>query len=228
MSSSFHVVRTEKKFRITHIKKSMLIDRLSYIMSADEHSNLDGYPVRSLYFDSIYDDDYMDKLNGFEYRKKIRLRIYSPDNDAVKLEMKEKRGAVQRKKTVWIPKSVAQEMIKGNYSGLLDVKTQFTDELYCILESGLYRPKCIIEYHRVAFMERSNDIRVTFDSNIGVSSNVNAFFDKDISYIPVLFEPVLEVKYNGFLLSNIRSALELADASELSVSKYTMSRELIQ
>ena len=44
--------------------------------------------------------------------------------------------------------------------------------------------------------------------------------------LPLLNEPVLEVKYNGFLLSNIKQILDLADSSETSVSKYAMSRNL--
>ena len=43
---------------------------------------------------------------------------------------------------------------------------------------------------------------------------------------PVLdpFQAVLEVKYNGFLLSYIKSAVSQADRSELSVSKYCLAR----
>ena len=35
---------------------------------------------------------------------------------------------------------------------------------------------------------------------------------------------VLEVKYNGFLLSYIKDMLERCNASELSVGKYSLSR----
>ena len=39
-------------------------------------------------------------------------------------------------------------------------------------------------------------------------------------------QAVLEVKYNGFLLSYIKEMLRGVDQSELSVSKYGMSRQL--
>ena len=35
---------------------------------------------------------------------------------------------------------------------------------------------------------------------------------------------VLEIKYNGFLLSYIKDALRALDGSELSVSKYCLGR----
>lgn len=38
------------------------------------------------------------------------------------------------------------------------------------------------------------------------------------------FNVVLEVKFDGFLLSYVRSVLNMADKSELSVSKYCLAR----
>lgn len=39
-------------------------------MNVEAHSGLGGYKVRSLYFDSIYDNHYFDKIDGPELRKK--------------------------------------------------------------------------------------------------------------------------------------------------------------
>ena len=170
---------------------------------------------------------YFDKLDGVEYRKKIRLRIYSPGQHNAKLELKEKRGAVQRKKSLIIARHLAEEMIAGNYRGLANLDSELAAKFYQLLETGIYRPKCIVEYHRIAFSEDSNEIRITFDSDIGVSYHFEDFFKMDLPLIPVWKEPVLEVKYNGFLLENIKKTLGFADASELAVSKYAMSRQLL-
>ena len=98
---------------------------------------------------------------------------------------------------------------------------------YQILETGLYRPKCIGEYRRIAVVEESNDTRITMDSEIGMSPFCDCFFDKQLNLIPVRKEPVLEVKYNGFLLSNIKQVLDFTDAPELAISKYAMSRQAL-
>lgn len=86
-----------KKYSISLETGRQLTVRLSRVFHRDRYGGRNGYLVRSLYFDSIYDDDYFDKINGLEYRKKIRLRIYDPDQDWAKLEVKEKRGSVQVK-----------------------------------------------------------------------------------------------------------------------------------
>lgn len=222
----FSVIRTEKKYQIDFIQKSVLMNRLSNVIEMDAHGGIDGYKVRSLYFDSINDDDLFDKLDGLECRKKIRLRIYSPEQTQVKLEMKQKQGASQQKKTMWISRELAQEMIEGNYGGLLELDSDLAIEIYQIMQTGLYSPKCIIEYSRVAFVEDCNNIRITFDSEIGVNTSCENFFKNDLCFIPVLNEPVLEVKYNGFLLSSIKQIINMADMPEISVSKYALSRQV--
>lgn len=227
METVVSVVRTEKKYSITRSKQSVLLHRLSSVMRPDENGGTEGYWVRSLYFDSIYDGDYFDKINGLEFRKKIRLRIYSPDQETVKLELKQKQGAAQKKKSLLMTRGMAEELIQGNYLGLMDLRSQLAAEFYLLLETGVYRPKCIVEYHRIAFAEEANDIRVTFDSEIGTSHNSDAFFSRELSLLPVRKEPVLEVKYNGFLLGSIKELLDYADAPELSISKYTMSRQVL-
>ncbi|MDO4437849.1 MAG: polyphosphate polymerase domain-containing protein [Eubacteriales bacterium] len=221
------VVRTEKKYSISPYQQSTLLHRLEPVMNIDKHSGIGGYMVRSLYFDSIYDNDYFDKINGLEMRKKVRLRIYSPEQTTVKLELKQKQGSAQKKISLSITRELAEEMIQGNYEGLVELNSDLALMFYQILETGLYRPVCIVEYHRTAFAEESNDTRITLDSEIGMSPFCDSFFDRELNLIPVRKEPVLEVKYNRFLLSNIKQILDFADAPELAVSKYAMSRQVL-
>lgn len=227
MASVISVVRTEKKYSITWSQNNVLKDRLSLTMKADENGGSEGYQVRSLYFDSIYDNDYLDKINGVECRKKIRLRIYSPEQEKVKLELKQKRGAAQRKKSLLISRKLAEEMIGGSYAGLAEQDSELAMEFYNLLEMGVYRPRCIVEYHRTAFAESTNDIRITLDSELRTSYACEEFFSSDLPLLPVRNGPILEVKYNGFLLSSTKQILDLADAPELAISKYTMCRQIL-
>ena len=68
------VFRKEIKYRISIIQYAQLERQLSRIMKKDSFSGPDGYPVRSLYFDSVYNQDLHDVLNGHYSKKKIRLR----------------------------------------------------------------------------------------------------------------------------------------------------------
>ncbi len=95
--------------------------------------------VRSLYFDTIDDTDYTEKEDGYEYRKKIRLRIYSPSANNAKLEMKEKLGDNQRKRSLNISKEHALELISGRYECLLSYENPFAlGVIFCYDATALY------------------------------------------------------------------------------------------
>ena len=66
--------RHEYKYVIPY--EEMLSLRLKFNELLEIDRNYDGYMIRSLYFDSVNDNDYYDKLGGELARKKIRLRIY--------------------------------------------------------------------------------------------------------------------------------------------------------
>jgi len=89
-----------------------------------------------------------------------------------------------------------------------------------------YRPKAVVSYQRKGFVADENDIRITFDHHIvGTESNFD-IFSKDLVENPV-FDPflvVMEVKFNGFLLSYIKDIINEVNVSELAVSKYCLGR----
>ena len=69
--------RKEEKYLIKTPEIKLLKNELIRFMDKDPHSYNDPYRVRTLYFDTIFNDDLMDKLSG-EYRKrKFRIRIYN-------------------------------------------------------------------------------------------------------------------------------------------------------
>ena len=94
------VLRQEKKFAINIADGVVLGGRLGAVMHADAHNGAQGYTIRSLYFDTPDDQDFTDKIDGLELRRKIRLRIYSPQSDFAMLEMKQKEGPYQRKRSL--------------------------------------------------------------------------------------------------------------------------------
>lgn len=221
------VMRTEKKYSISLEAGRQLSGRLSRVLRQDGNGGRDGYQVRSLYFDSIYDDDYFDKINGLECRKKIRLRIYTPDQDWAKLEVKQKQGAVQVKKSLTVSREMASQLITGNYSVLLELGDGFPKQLYQTLECGLYRAKCIVEYRRNAFVGCANNTRITVDAELKAGRDVQSFWDADPGLHPLLGNPTLEDKFDGFLLDPYREILGVSRMPELSLSKYEMARRSV-
>lgn len=85
-----------------------------------------------------------------------------------------------------------------------------------------------MEYHRWAYVARENHIRITLDSQVCATESCCELFSAQLPLYPVMlpFQLVLEVKYNGFLLSYIKDALNDVERSELSVSKYCLARGL--
>lgn len=105
------------------------------------HSRSQGYSIRSLYFDTLYDSDYHEKLDGIELRRKIRLRIYDPASEFAMLEMKQKEGAYQKKRSLRINRKDAEEMAAGRYDNLLRYSNPFAAECYGLMHRKCYRPR---------------------------------------------------------------------------------------
>ena len=217
--------RHEFKYLISYSDMLKLRKKLNELLEIDRDPN--GYLIRSLYFDSVNDDDYYDKLGGEIDRKKIRLRIYEPNTDFVKLEIKAKYDIHQLKKSLIINRKTAEELIDGNYGVLLDYDNDTAKEAYVILREGLYKPKIIIEYKRIAYLTKTTT-RITFDYDIKCSDNVKKFFDESINYNDLVTKKdiVLEVKFDRFLEPHISNILADYSVNQQSVSKYIMGRNL--
>ena len=220
------VMREEKKYAIDIGLGTALRGKLATVMLADSHNGAQGYSIRSLYFDTPDNLDYNEKLDGIELRRKIRLRIYSPNQDFAMLEMKQKEGPYQRKRSLRLSREHGEMLARGEYGPLLSYQEPFAAECYSLMRARCYRPKTIVEYDRTAYIARENHIRITFDSHIRATESSMDIFSPSLPLSPVMspFRMVLEVKYNGFLLSYIKNLLDNVYRQEISVSKYCMAR----
>ncbi|MGI5959140.1 MAG: polyphosphate polymerase domain-containing protein [Massiliimalia sp.] len=220
------VYRQEKKYFMTLFDMKKLSGKLDSIMLQDSHNGAEGYRIRSLYFDTINEKDYGEKIDGLELRRKIRLRIYDPNGDFAMLEMKQKQGSYQKKRSLRLEREDAVELSKGRYDSLLKYSNPFAAECYGLMCMQCYRPKTIVEYKRKAYIAKENKIRITFDHEIRATETTLDLFSPTLNLYPVLdsFNGILEVKYDGFLLSYIKDAVNEANRSELSVSKYCLAR----
>lgn len=220
------VLRQEKKFLISLDNCYRLSSRLGQVLKEDPHNRGDGYAIRSLYFDSIDNRDYQEKEDGTELRRKIRLRNYGADSPFAMLEMKQKQGMNQKKRSLKMTREDAQALIRMDYDILLKYEEPFAAECFWMLKQFCYIPRAVIEYKRKAFIAEENSTRITFDHHIvGTESNVDIFSDRLLQN-PLLnpYLAVLEVKFNGFLLGYIKDLLVNAGCGETAVSKYCLGR----
>ena len=121
---------------------------------------------------------------------------------------------------------LAQRIIDGDYSVLLEYDNDLAKRLYVYLMEG-YRPKVIIEYDRIAYIT-STTTRITFDFNIKRSCDFEKFFTNEINYYDVVDgkDVVLEVKFDRFLEPYISKILNNYVGRYQSVSKYMMGRNV--
>ncbi|MEG2596857.1 MAG: polyphosphate polymerase domain-containing protein [Oscillospiraceae bacterium] len=221
------VLRQERKFLLDASQRLSLEMQFGKLFKEDSHNGSGGYRVRSLYFDTLNDRDFFEKMDGVEIRRKMRLRIYDPDADFAFLEMKQKQGSNQLKRSLKISRWEAEMLAQGIYTPLQAYPEDFAAECYGVLMMHVYRPKVLIEYLRKAYILPENSTRITFDSQISASSFSSELFNQSPSFSPILnpSETVLEVKYNHFQLGYVKNLLKICDKSETSISKYALSRQ---
>ncbi len=223
------VYRHEMKYQISWSDALTLQEKLDKLLARDHYSENGPYMVRSLYFDTVNNLDYSTKLAGTEIRKKIRLRIYSPDDQMCKLEMKQKNGDRQHKVSLLISRADAQRLVDGQYNVLLDYAgdTEAALQLYTTMMLGCYRPVALIEYLRIAYVYGTYNTRISFDIQVRTSESCFDLFHREPNYIPVSYEQViLEVKYNQRLMGFISQTLKPYLLNQVSVSKYCIGRKI--
>lgn len=225
--------RNELKFELSDFELMRIKGRLLPLMQTDSHQGPDGYLIRSLYFDDLYDSCLAEKEDGILNREKYRIRIYNNNQDYIRLEKKTKYADISKKTT--------QPLSQRDYEALLSERA---DRLHAVLSQNkghlleefllkvLYKrfsPKCIIEYERFAFIEKKGNVRITFDRNIAGSKQTERFFDSDPLTVPVMPQNhhILEIKYDELLPQYILQALDLGSLRRQSFSKYYMTRAAV-
>ncbi len=220
------VLRREIKYKLTVIQYYQLADAFSKLLHQDTHNGENGYMIRSLYYDTLNDNDFFEKEYGTDPRRKIRFRCYDANAQFASLEMKQKQGVQQRKRSIKISRQDVQSCIEGDYTSLLSYNSDFAAECFGLMSRQFYRPKAIIEYTRKAYVAKENNIRITFDQNVNCSGSVKDFFSECLPLKPAFdpFTVIMEVKYDGFLLSYIKDLIENANASPIAAGKYSAGR----
>ena len=225
-AASFEVSRHELKFNLNFMQFSRLSKSLENVMLKDPHNGADGYTVRSLYFDTYAETDFYDKLAGIENRKKIRLRVYSPGTENVKLEIKRKFGDEQVKNSAVISRNDARRLINCDYSAPAKYQNKTAGMIYRIMRINHVRPVALVEYRRKAFVHPTNNIRITLDTHICSSETFFDIFTDNPVLTPVdeFAFALAEVKYDAFIMRWLSDLLSDYGFNRIAYSKYVMSR----
>ena len=192
----------------------------------DPHAQAKGYyTIRSLYFDNMADKALREKLDGVNEREKFRIRYYDGDTSVIHLEKKVKRDGVGYKVSCSLTAEEAQRIIDGDILWMATDPRGLVVELYAKMKGQGLRPKTIVDYERIPFVYGAGNVRVTIDYNIRTGLRCTDFLNPACVTIPASGNDIiLEVKWDDYLPTIIRHAVQLKGRRQTAYSKYAQCR----
>lgn len=219
--------RHELKYLCTEGELQLILGRIRHLCPRDSHAGLDGtYHIRSVYFDDNANRCFYENENGIDPREKFRIRIYDASDDRITLECKKKERGMTHKDSCRLTKDQCSMILEG-YLPQAEVNSDLLCKFYTLYEQQNLRPKVIVDYERTPFVYGPGNVRITFDRNIGSTTNIGGFFDDYLPLRPILpvGQHVLEVKYDELLPDYLYHAMNLRDLRQTAFSKYYLCRK---
>ena len=222
-------LRHELKYFINEEQYYVLSGILDQLLERDPNGDeYNEYHIRSLYFDTVFNDALFDKLDGNQNRDKYRIRIYNFSDKVIKLECKTKVGSLISKRSQSIPKILCEQLMAGDPTGLETTRSGLLNDMYREMTVNLLRPVVLVDYVREAYLHPAQEVRITFDKQLRTGLWSHDLFNPQVPTIPPFDngEMILEVKYNQFLPPYIRDILTTycQGALNSAISKYTWCR----
>ncbi|MBE6901384.1 MAG: polyphosphate polymerase domain-containing protein [Ruminococcaceae bacterium] len=216
--------RHECKHEISISDMLSLRHRLSAIAQHDPHAPDGSYRIRSLYFDNVYDKALREKQDGVNCREKFRIRLYNCDSSLIKLEKKSKINGLCSKESVRLTADEADRIAHCDTDWMASDDRPLVTELYSRIRSQGLRPRTIVDYTREPFVFPAGNVRVTLDYDIRTGLDCTELLNAHCITVPTGNAIILEVKWDEFLPSVIRDAVQLDDTRTGAFSKYAACR----
>ena len=218
--------RNELKHIINAGDRAAICATMRAIATLDPHARERGfYTIRSLYFDNVADKALREKLDGVNEREKFRIRYYDGNTSVIHLEKKVKRGGLGYKVSCSLTAEEAQKIVDGDTLWMASDRRGLVVELYAKMKSQGLRPKTIVDYERIPFVYGPGNVRVTIDFNIRTGLSCTDFLNPNSVTIPASNNDIiLEVKWDDYLPTVIRHAVQLKGRRQTAFSKYAQCR----
>ena len=224
--------RNELKHLITPGDRAAICATMKAVARLDLHAGAKGYyTIRSLYFDNIADKALREKIDGVNEREKFRIRYYDGNTSVIHLEKKVKRDSLGYKVSCDLTAEEAQRIVDGDTLWMATDKRGLVVELYARMKSQGLRPKTIVDYERIPFVYGPGNVRVTIDYNIRTGLRCTDFLNPACVTIPASGgspagsnDIILEVKWDDYLPTVIRHAVQLKGRRQQAFSKYAQCR----
>ena len=220
--------RHEYKYAVSISRAAVLRERAAAVMLPDSHVGTDGsYHVRSLYFDTPYDDCCFENESGVDNRHKYRIRVYGRGESDISLEIKSKRAGMTLKESCHILREEFDTLVSDLPLFPADSQPEPLRKFLIARESLVLRPKVIVDYDRIPFVYPDGNVRMTLDMNLCSSNHTELFLEEHTDARPVLKEgqALMELKFDDFIPGFLLNALSLDGLRRTSFSKYYLCRK---
>lgn len=219
--------RNELKYLCSEADLQIIRSRIAPICAYDSHASVEGtYHIRSVYFDDPWNRCFYENENGVDPREKFRIRTYNCSDSKITLECKRKERSMTHKEICPLTKAQYQAIMDGtlcasNYGHPL------LNRFLTLCANTHMQPKVIVSYDRIPFVYGPGNVRITFDRNIGSSTDIARFFDPHLATKPILptGQHILEVKYDEFLPDFLYTSMSLGYLRQTAFSKYYLCRK---
>ena len=169
--------RKELKFVCDDRLLIQIENRIKGIMKKDAHQSGASYNVRSIYFDSPYDDCLSDNESGIGSRSKYRIRIYDCSDSVIKAEVKNKYYDTTMKESSSITRDQFLACINARSLSSISGNIK-NNEAVMKLASKItaegYRPAAIVEYERTAYTYPLYPARCTHQTHLHTPWSISA------------------------------------------------------
>lgn len=219
--------RNELKYLCSEGELLLLQNRIQTLCQPDPHAGSDGiYHIRSVYFDDFQNRYFYENENGTDPREKFRIRTYNGSDERITLECKKKEQMMTHKDSCPLTKE-QYHLIMSDQLSASDIDSLLLEKFYLLQKQRFLQPKVIVAYDRTPFVYSFGNVRITFDRNIGSSTDFHCFFDKSLPQRPILplGKQILEVKYDELLPNFLYDAMNLGSLQRTTFSKYYLCRK---
>jgi hypothetical protein len=227
-------MRLEYKYLIPSELLPELRAKTAPFVEADAHNReLEGYTVRSIYFDTAALSCYHDTVEGSKARKKFRIRGYDEceERGIIFLEIKRKYGtSVVKNRAPVLYEHIEDLLASGDVERYVLTRTDFPNasedarRFLFHIYGGFLRPIVLIMYEREAYYSRFGSLRITFDKNLrsSICPSLDALFSEENTLYSIPKHFILELKFCDGLPSWLRSTVGALDLEQRALSKYAI------
>ncbi len=221
--------RLEQKFLCDARDYAVLKARIENVMQLDENAGENPvYHIRSVYFDDIYQSKFYENEDGVDNRNKYRIRAYNASDAVIHFERKSKTNGYNNKAHFSLTRERYEAFMAEDFAFVPSESPLENEISLQRLTRGL-APSVIIAYDREAYTCAAGNVRVTFDSNISASSEMQDFFAPHLPSVPILpsGQFILEVKFDEFLPRHIERALDIRKLQRTTFSKFYLGKQAL-